>query len=70
MLKITGIVGDSWNRVDFDLETDLGTEVHVTGSTFRRDMHDALLDGLKLLEHDIHEFVEANAGSSELPLPF
>lgn len=70
MLKITGIVGDSCNRVDFDLETDLGTEVHVTGSTFRRNMHDALLDELKLLEHDIHEFVEANAGSSELPLSF
>ena len=70
MLKITGIVGDSCNRVDFDLETDLGTEVHVTGSTFRRNMHDVLLDELKLLEHDIHEFVEANEGSSELPLPF
>ena len=70
MLKIKGIVGDSWHRVDFDLETDLGTEVHVTGSTFRRNMHDALLEKLKLLEHDIHEFVEANDGSSELPLSF
>ena len=70
MLKITSIVGNSWNRVDFDLETDLGTEVHVTSSTFRQNMHDALLDELKRLEHDIHEFVEANEGSSELPLPF
>lgn len=67
MLRITDAVIDSTGLMDVHLDNNVGSEVHVDVSTFRKSRHDALLGELKRLERDIHEFVERGEKDERYP---